>query len=27
MVANVLFFTVIFMDALGAVFNPLCVQS
>ena len=27
MVANVLFFVVIFMDALGAVFNPLCVQS
>jgi hypothetical protein len=27
MVANVLFFTVIFMDAFGAVFNPLCVQS
>jgi len=27
MVANVLFFTVIFLDGLGAVFNSLCVQS
>jgi hypothetical protein len=27
MVANVLFFTVIFLDGLGAVFNTLCAQS
>jgi hypothetical protein len=27
MVANVLFFTVIFLDAFGSVFNSLCVQS
>lgn len=27
MVANVLFFTVIFLDGLGGVFNTICVQS
>jgi hypothetical protein len=27
MVANVLFFAVIFLDGLGSVFDSLCVQS